>query len=148
ASAGSRANKSSLASRVASAMVLLPLIIFLVWWSSWSVAVAVAIATVIGLLELYGAFAAGGYQPRAGLGLGIALALVASVALRPFLAFDMLPLVLTGAIVASLITELSRHQHAGALPAWALTLAGALYIGWLLSHFVLLRELTTDLNPG
>ena len=148
ASAGSRANKSSLASRVASALVLLPLMIFVVWWGIWSVAVAVAVATVIGLLELYGAFAAGGYQPRTGLGIGIALALVASVVLQPFVAFELLPVVLAGAILASLIAELPRHNHAGGLPAWALTFTGALYIGWLLSHFVLLRALTTQLNPG
>jgi phosphatidate cytidylyltransferase len=148
ASAGSRANKSSLVSRVASALVLLPLIIFVVWWSIWSVAVGVTVATVIALQELYGAFEAGGYQPRTGLGIGIALALVASVVLRPFVAFDLLPVVLAGAILASLIGELPRHNHAGGLPAWALTFTGALYIGWLLSHFVLLRALTTQLNPG
>jgi phosphatidate cytidylyltransferase len=148
ASAGSRANKSSLAWRVASALVLLPLIVVLVWWSIWSVVVGVAVAIIIGLLELYAAFTAGGYQPRIGLGLGIALALVASVALRPLVALDLLPLLLAGAILASLIAELLRPQQEDALPAWALTFAGALYIGWLLSHFVLLRQLTTPLSSG
>lgn len=148
ASAGSRANRGSLAARVASALVLLPLAILLVWWSIWSVVVTVAAATVVGLLELYGAFAAGGYQPRIGLGIGIALALLASVVFQPFVTFSLLPLVLAGAILASLIGEFSRNNQAGGLPAWALTFTGALYIGWLLSHFVLLRALTTQLNPA
>jgi phosphatidate cytidylyltransferase len=148
ASAVSPANKASLASRVASALVLLPVIIALVWWSVWSVAVMVVVAAVICLLELYGAFAAGGYRPRSSLGLGIMLALILSAALRPIVAFDLLPLALTGSILASLIAELLRKDTEGALPSWALTLAGALYIGWLLSHFMLLRQLVTPLNPA
>jgi phosphatidate cytidylyltransferase len=148
ASAASPVNKSSLTARVISAVVLLPVIAGLVWWSVWSVAVAVFAATVVGLLELYGAFAAGGYQPRAGVGLGVAIGLVLAVLLGPQIGFDLLPLVLTLAVLASLIVELPRHSHEGALPAWALTLAGALYIGWLLSHFILLRRLTTPLDPS
>ncbi len=64
--------------RAAGALTLLPLILFLVWWSVWSVAFTVAVATVIGLLELYSAFAAGGYRPRTTLGIVIGLALVAA----------------------------------------------------------------------
>jgi phosphatidate cytidylyltransferase len=148
ASAGSRANKSSLAVRAASALTLLPLILFLVWWSVWSVALAVVIATIIGLLELYSAFAAGGYRPRTVLGLAIGLALVAAATFQPFVDFDLLPLVLASSILASLIAELPRHDHDGALSAWALTFTGALYIAWLLSHFVLLRALEIPLDPG
>jgi phosphatidate cytidylyltransferase len=148
ASAVSPTNNSSLASRVISALVLLPVIALLVWWSVWPVVIAVAAATAIGLLELYGAFAAGGYQPRTILGVGIGLALVLAVALRSVLSFDLLPLVLTGSVLASLIAELLRRNQEGALPGWALTLAGALYVGWLLSHFIMLRELTKPLLPA
>jgi phosphatidate cytidylyltransferase len=148
ASAVSPANKSSLASRVISALLLLPVLILLVWWSVWSVVVVVVAATLVGLFELYGAFAAGGYQPRSRLGIAIGLALVLVVALRSIAPFDLLPLALTGAILASLIAELLRPSHEGTLPDWALTLAGALYVGWLLSHFIMLRELTQPLLPA
>ncbi len=148
ASAASPANKSSLASRVISALVLLPVIALLVWWSVWPVVVGVAVATVIGLLELYGAFAAGGYRARTGLGIGIGLALVLSVGLQPLISFELLPLALTGAILVGLTAELLRPGQEGTLPRWALTLAGALYVGWLLSHFILLRELTKPLLPA
>jgi len=141
-------NKSSLAARVVSALVLLPVLIALVWWNVWSVVAAVTVAVVICLLELYGAFAAGGYRPRVGLGLCVALALVLATALRPLVAFDLLPLALAGSIMASLIVELTRNDPVIALPAWALTLAGALYVGWLLSHFILLRQLDTPLAPA
>jgi phosphatidate cytidylyltransferase len=148
ASAVSPTNNSSLASRVISALVLLPVIALLVWWSIWPVVIAVVAATLIGLLELYGAFAAGGYRPRTGLGVSIGLALVLAVALRPIVSFDLLPLALTGAILASLIAELLRRNQSATLPDWALTLAGALYVGWLLSHFIMLRALTQPLLPA
>jgi len=147
-SAVSPANKSSLASRVLSALVLLPVIALLVWWSIWSVVATIMVVLVIGLSELYAAFVAGGYRPRTRLGLGIGLALAASVALRPLLAVDLVALTLTGSIMASLIAELARGDHEAALPSWALTLAGTLYLSWLLSHFILLRALNTPLNSG
>jgi phosphatidate cytidylyltransferase len=148
ASAVSPANKASLASRVVSALVLLPVIILVVWWSVWSVVAATAAAAIICLLELFAAFAAGGFRPRVGLGLATSVALVVAVALQPFVGFGLLPLVLTLALLASLLGELLRDDPANALASWALTLAGSLYIGWLLSHFILMRQLDIPLRPA
>ena len=141
ASAASPRNKSSLGQRLLSAAILLPLIIVLVWWSVWSVAVAVAVATVIGLIELYGAFRQGGYRPRALVGIGSALAIILAIALQPLASVDLLLPVVTCAIVAGLVTELVYHNQPGSLPSWGLTLAGAFYLSWLLGHFILLRSL-------
>lgn len=148
ASAVSLRSKSSLTQRILSALVLLPLVVGLVWWSPWSVVAAVIMLVVVGLLELYGAFARGGYQPRVALGLGVALALVLAVTFQQIGAFALVPLVVTLAIIASLIGELPLHSQPNALPAWALTLAGAFYIGWLPSHFILLREIATPLRES
>ena len=60
ASAASTRNKGSLAQRVVSALILLPIVIGVVWWSPWSVLAIVALATVIGLVELCGALRHGG----------------------------------------------------------------------------------------
>lgn len=148
ASAASPPNKGSLLQRVLSAIVLLPLLVGVVWWSTWAVAVVVIAATIVGLLELYAALAHAGYQPRTAIGLGAALALVGAVLLRSLSSLDILPLVLTLIILVSMIAELAQRSHDGALPNWALTLAGAWYIGWLISHFVLLRNLQTPLHDG
>ncbi|MBE9512822.1 MAG: phosphatidate cytidylyltransferase [Chloroflexi bacterium] len=51
------------------------------------------------------------------------------------------PLLLTSALVLSLIGILARRQKEGAFTSWAWTMAGILYIGWLLSHMVALRGL-------
>jgi phosphatidate cytidylyltransferase len=143
ASAASPRNKNSLAQRVLSAAILLPLIVVLVWWSVWSVVAGVVVATVIGLLELYRAFQQGGYRPRVLVGVGGALAIVLTITLQPLISFDLLPPVITGVIVVGLVTELSYHNQPGSLLSWALTLAGAFYLSWLLSHFILLRALDT-----
>jgi phosphatidate cytidylyltransferase len=148
ASAASSRNKSSLAQRVASAAVLLPIVAGVVWWSVWSVAVVVALATALGLIELYGALRQGGYRPRLSVGLASGLLLIGAIALRPLLGFDPLFLAITLAVIGSLAIELTRSQEPGVLAGWSLTLAGALYIAWLFGHFILLRTLSTPLRGG
>ncbi len=142
ASAASPRNNGSLAQRVLSAALLLPLLVVLVWWSVWSVAVTVVLATMVGLIELYSAFRQGGYHPRMLVGIGSALAIVMAIGLQSTVTFDLLLPVVTFVIVVSLVAELAYHQQPGALPSWGLTLAGAFYIAWLLSHFILLRSLS------
>ncbi|MEO7908221.1 MAG: phosphatidate cytidylyltransferase [Roseiflexaceae bacterium] len=141
ASAASPRNSGSLAQRVLSAALLLPLMIVLVWWSVWSVGITVVLATVAGLLELYAAFRQGGYQPRTLVGIGSALAIIAAISFQPMVAFDLLLPVVTCIIVVGLVAELTYPQQSGSLPSWSLTLAGAFYLAWLLSHFILLRSL-------
>jgi phosphatidate cytidylyltransferase len=148
ASAASPRNNSSLARRVASAVVLLPIVAGVVWWSVWSVAVFVALATLIGLIELYGALRQGGYRPRLAVGIVSALLVLLAIAFRALLTFDPLYPAITVAIIGSLVVELTRHQEQGVLASWALTLVGALYLSWLFSHFILLRALDTPLLAG
>src|SRR5438046_2944497 len=138
ASAASPRNNGSLAQRVLSAALLLPLLVVLVWWSAWSVAATVVLATVVSLIELYGAFRQGGYHPRALVGIASALAMIMAVGFQPTVAFGLLLPVVTFVIVVSLVAELAYPQQPDSLPSWGLTLAGAFYIAWLLSHFILL----------
>jgi phosphatidate cytidylyltransferase len=57
-----------------------------------------------------------------------------------------MPLLLTSAVVLPLIGLLSRRQKEGAFTTWAWTIAGILYVGWLLSHLVALRGLDSGRN--
>ncbi|HNP69736.1 MAG TPA: phosphatidate cytidylyltransferase [Kouleothrix sp.] len=148
ASAASPRNKSSLAQRVISALILLPIVIGLVWWGVWPIVVLVVAATVVGLLELYGAFAQGGYRPRVAVGIALALALIGAVTLRATTSLDLVMPLITLAIVASLVFELTRHSERGGVASWALTLAGAFYLGWLFSQFIPLRMLSSALRPN
>ena len=51
------------------------------------------------------------------------------------------PLLLTSGVMLSLIWLIWRPQKEGAFVGWAWTIAGILYIGWLLSYLVALRGL-------
>jgi phosphatidate cytidylyltransferase len=148
ASAVSPKKSSSLRQRVLSSVVLVPLVILVVWWSPWSIAVAVAAATLLATRELFAAFAHGGYHAQSRVGAALALAPVLAASLQPL---TPLPLVLPAvilAIIASLVAALRRHAEPGAIAGWALTVAGALYIGGLFCYVVLLRQLDTPLRPG
>ena len=68
-------------------------------------------------------------------------------ALQPHLNLDLLtPLLLTSAVLLSLIWSLLRPQKETAFIGWAWTMAGILYLGWLLSHLVALRGLDDGRN--
>ena len=56
------------------------------------------------------------------------------------------PFLLTAAVVPPLLWLLSRRQKGEAFATWAWTIAGILYVGWLLSHLVALRGLDAGRN--
>jgi len=58
----------------------------------------------------------------------------------------LMPLLLASAVVLPLIGLLSRRQKEGAFATWAWTIAGILYVGWLLSYLVALRGLDGGRN--
>ena len=58
----------------------------------------------------------------------------------------LLPLLLTSAVVLPLIGLLARSEKEGAFQSWVWTVAGILYVGWLLGHLVALRGLDDGRN--
>ena len=142
-----RTAPSNLLQRLLSATVLLPLIALTVWLGGpWVDAVVLATA-LLALRELYRLFAHTGQRPRT-IGYICAALLIAAAAFRPHLGFDLTGMALLIAIVAPLVGEFPREQRDGSLQAWALTLSGALYIGWTLAHFILLRQVAHPLRSG
>jgi len=68
-------------------------------------------------------------------------------ALEPYLNSGMVTsLLLTTAVIPPLLWLLSRRQKENAFITWVWTIAGILYIGWLLSHMVALRGLADGRN--
>ena len=136
-------------SRIASAVVGLPLLALLIWVGPPWFSLLVALAAAIGALELCQMAGQKGRRPMALVAAMWAVALVtgahfvvsgsAGTAALPALA-------VTGAIaafgaVASLVWLLWRTRHGLGLADWALTAGAALYIGGLLSYAPLLRGL-------
>src|SRR5262245_42105490 len=148
ASAASPRKASSLFQRVASAAVVLPILVALIWLGYWPVLALVVLAVVLSLSELYAALAQGGYRPRTLVGIACGLLFCAAAALRAPLGVDLVGLALVAGIGITLTAELLRRDREGGLLAWALTFSGACYVGWLFSHYILLQSLKTPLVPG
>jgi phosphatidate cytidylyltransferase len=147
ASGASAKRSSSLRQRVLTAVVGVPVVAALIWLGPWPLALLVTTAVVIGLNELFGALAHGGFSPRVAIGIASGLLFCLAAAARPLLPFDPAGLALALVVCGTLIAELVRRDRESALVNWALTLAGACYVGWLFSHFILLRQLQTPLRP-
>ena len=148
ASGASAKRSSSLAQRVLTAAIAVPVLAGLIWLGVWSLALLVTAAVVVGLNELYGGFTHAGFRPRVAVGIAAGLLFCVVAATRPFTPADLIGPALALIVCGSLLAELARRDREGALVNWALTLAGACYVGWLFSHFILLRQLQTPLRPG
>ncbi|MFH1725772.1 MAG: phosphatidate cytidylyltransferase [Elusimicrobiota bacterium] len=70
---------------------------------------------------------------------GVLVALSVALSARPFPGEGFVPLAITTVVLGALLRELFRREHS--LDRAALTVFGALAIGWTLGHLALLREL-------
>lgn len=131
--------------RVATAIVGLPLVILAIWCGSPWFSSLIAAAALAGTYEFY---RMAGFGRRDGLlhfGLLLALALV----LSPHYGYrspDVLPVVISASVLISLVLLLRYQSREGAFRQWAWTIAGALYIGWMLSYWLNLRGLEDGLT--
>jgi phosphatidate cytidylyltransferase len=108
----------------------------------------VAAAAAAAALELHSALAHGGYQPRVALGVLFTLTLALAPALEPLVGHDPTLPALALIVIVSLVIDLRCHATLGMLVGWSLTLAGAAYIGALLGHILLLRQIEAPLHPS
>jgi len=126
--------------RVITALCIIPFLITAVWFDQplpWF-AILVAIWGLLAVLEFYKLTGASKAAPLTYFGLIWTLLFI----LSPHFNYDLaIPLLLTSAVVLSLIWLLWQPQKEGAFIGWAWTIAGILYVGWLLSYFVALRGL-------
>jgi len=126
--------------RAITALCIIPLLITAVWFDQplpWFT-ILVAIWGLLAVLEFYKLTNTSKVPPLTYFGLIWTLLFI----LSPHFNYDLaIPLLLTSAVVLSLIWLLWQPQKDGAFIGWAWTIAGILYIGWLLSYFVALREL-------
>ncbi len=149
--------------RVITALWGTPLLIAIVWfdkplpWSlPWSLpwfTIFVAILGGLAVLEFYRLVGTSKLAPLTYFGLAWTLLFILSrnsdllSILRPHIDLGLLmPLLLTSAVLLSLIWLLLRRQKENAFTSWAWTMAGILYMGWLLSYLVALRGVDNGRN--
>jgi phosphatidate cytidylyltransferase len=147
ASADSQRKPSSLLLRVLSGVVLIPVVVAAAWWPI-TTALLASFCVALAIYELAGILRAGGYVPRTILGITIGVSLCLAAAFQRYTPLDITGAALAFVVIGSLIAEVVRTDRSTSLISWALTLASALYIGWLLSHFILIGQLDTPLQGG
>ncbi len=98
---------------------------------------------MLAVFEFYKLVAGAKVQPLTYFGLVWTLLFIIS----PHFQYDFtVPLLLTLAVILPLSWLLGRPKKEGAFIGWAWTLAGILYLGWLLSYLVALRGLDGGRN--
>jgi len=131
--------------RVITGAVGVPLVILAIWFGDpWPwFTLLIAAAALAGTYEFYKMANFDRREPLLYLGLLWSLALV----LNPhYISLDVLLIVITATTLISLIYLLCRPSKEGAFRNWAWTIVGALYVGWMLSHWLSLRGLEDGRN--
>jgi len=141
--------------RVITALCGIPLLVAAIWFDKplpWFT-ILLAIWGVLAAFEFYRLVVTAKVSPLTYFGLIWTLLFILSrdsallSILEPYFDLNLLmPLLLTSAVVLSLIWLLLRRQREGAFAGWVWTIAGIIYIGWLLSHLVALRGLDAGRN--
>ncbi len=141
--------------RVITALWGIPLLVATIWFDTplpWFT-ILMAIWGMLAVFEFYQLVAASKSSPLAYFGLIWTLLFILSrnsdllSRLEPYLDHNLLtPLLLTSAVLLPLIWLLRQAQRKEAFISWAWTIGGILYVGWLLSYLVALRDLDEGRN--
>jgi phosphatidate cytidylyltransferase len=139
----------SLALRIASGIVFVPLLVLLAMVGGLPFWTFVAMQITTGLIEFYRMMRSRRLRPYRRLGIASAVALL-WICYRPHTPH--VALLLTGTLLLVLGLELRRPEATRRVEDIAVTCFGVLYVGWLSAHLVLLRELPwragTDYHDG
>jgi phosphatidate cytidylyltransferase len=124
---------------ISAVFILPPLLVIVRFGSPVHFLLLLTLVVVIALLEFYRMLAAKGVPCRKWLGVGIGIFLPLTFYMGGMASH----VAIAAAIMLSFITGLfERQELAMALQSLAFTLLGVFYVGWLLSHVILLRLLT------
>lgn len=121
--------------RLLTSIVLIPLVISAVVLGGVWLFVIMGGAMILCGYEYFTMLRAGGYRPERALG----LVLIAALFVNAWLGWGAANVILVAAVALPPLWELRRHEHAGFVLNWALTVLGVVYIGLLGSHLFLLR---------
>jgi len=134
--------------RIITTAIVLPIIVLAVWFGNPWFGLFIGAAALIATLEFYGMVAISGKgHPLTYFGLLWAVALTLSpLSLHYHLSINLLPFIMSVALVASLAWILIHSPRGTAFQNWAWTVAGVLYVGWMLSYWLNLDMLADGRN--
>ena len=128
---------SNLQLRLLTAAVLIPTVLYVIFQGGYWVLVTVMVITVLGLSEFYQLIEAKGAHPLRNFGTiaGASLPVVAFLG-SEYHATILMSAVLLGVMVA----QLGKARISESLASISGTFFGVFYVGWLLSHAIVLRD--------
>lgn len=129
--------------RALSALVLLPIVLGATYLGGWAFFTVVLGATLLAGLEFYMLLAKRDYHPAPVLGLALMAGFIVAAAQPDW---HLGRLVMAVGLVLSLLWQIARSPVQRSLSDWALTIAGAVYIGWLASFMISIRALPDGLG--
>ena len=134
-----------LKTRVLSSAVLIPIVAGATYAGGWILAGVLLVVVVRAAYELFVLMESAGYRPSLAAS-SVVMAALLTVARFPDA--NLLGLVLAAVVIGTLTFHLLRPPEGQPTQSWALTLGAALWLGWLISHFVLLRDLSPAFGLG
>jgi phosphatidate cytidylyltransferase len=123
--------------RVVVILLGIPCLFAITWRGGVFFLLLVNLIIVLGMREFYALLVAKGFRPYRALGTFCALALSWYV----FRGGAAVSLIITASLLAIMGGELWRKDPRGSVGHIAVTVWGVMYVGWLASHLVMLREL-------
>jgi phosphatidate cytidylyltransferase len=145
ASLGSVQTSSMFRTRLLSAVVLIPVVAAVTYSGGWVLAGALVLVAVRAAYEMLHLTQVAGYRPSLAASSLVITALLLSARLPRF---ELLGLVLTASVMGTLVWQLFRPAEGQPTQSWALSLGAGLWLGWLSSHFVLLRDFSPAFGLG
>jgi phosphatidate cytidylyltransferase len=133
----SRRTASNLQLRLLTAAVLIPAVLYVIFKGGYWVLVTIEIITILGLSEFYELIEAKGAHPLRTFGIiaGASLPVVA------FLGSEYHTTILMSAVLLGvMVAQLGKARISEALASISGTFFGVFYVGWLLSHAIVLRD--------
>jgi len=126
--------------RILTGVIGIPIAVLLIFWpGGLPFAIAIGIVSVLGAMEFYSGVRKTGARPIEWAGLlAVALFVVSMRTYERSTIGAVFPAVLTSLLILSFLNELLRARRAPLVNVGA-TVFGAIYVGWLISHLVVLR---------
>ncbi len=132
--------------RVLSSIVFVPIVFVCIWFGSPWFSLLIGVAALLGVVEFYAMFTRVKWQPLTIFGTLWTLLFICNAQYAEHYGSETARNVAMGALLGSAIVfswvlaALNRAEGERTAVRWSWSLAGVLYMGWLLSYWILLRN--------
>jgi len=133
---------SNLTQRVLTAVVGVPLLYFILYLGGIPFLILILLVILFGNIELFKLLEAKGIQTERELGIAFSLAL----GIAAYFGYFYFAVVFSFAVIIIFLLALRRQDLSNAIIALSTGFFAIIYIGWFLSHAILLRNIDHNLN--